>query len=400
MDWERLAQELTIATPSKIILLVIDGLGDLPIEGRTPLEKAKTPNLDRLTRRGVCGLTDPVSPGITPGSGPAHLALFGYDPLRYQLGRGILEALGSGVEVGKEDLVARGNYATLKDGLIIDRRAGRIPTEENEKLCRRINSGLKPREGVGISLYPGKEHRFVAKFSGPGLSDALTDADPQKDHKPPAPTRPLSPDAARSAEIVNRFMDEVASLLSDRANANAVLLRGFSKFPALPTMADLYKLRPAAVANYPMYRGLARLLGMKVLETGPETNDLFSALESGYGGHNFFYIHYKKTDAAGEDGNFEAKVRAIEELDAFLPRLEALRPDVLAITADHSTPCLLRSHSWHPNPFLIASPTAFADDVAEFSERACGRGHLGRFPALQAMPLLLAHAGKMTKYGA
>lgn len=400
MDWERLAQELTVVTPSKIVLLVIDGLGDLPVDGKTPLEKARTPNLDRLARLGVCGLADPVSPGITPGSGPAHLSLFGYDPLRCQLGRGILEALGSGVDVGKDDLVARGNYATLKDGLIVDRRAGRIPTEENEKLCRRINDRLKPRQDVAISLYPGKEHRFVVKFSGPGLSDALTDADPQKDHKPPSFARPLHPDAARSAEIVNRFMEDVVSLLSDQPTANAVLLRGFSKFPALPTMSELYKLQPAAVANYPMYRGLARLLGMRVLDAGPETNDLFSALESGFAAHDFFYVHYKKTDAAGEDGNVEAKVRAIEELDAFIPRLEALRPDVLAVTADHSTPCLLKSHSWHPNPFLITARSAFPDEVTEFSERACRRGLLGRFPALQAMPLLLAHAGKLTKYGA
>jgi 2,3-bisphosphoglycerate-independent phosphoglycerate mutase len=400
MDWETLAKELAVVTPSKIILLVLDGLGGLPVQGKTSLERAHAPNLDRLARTGVCGLTDPVSRGITPGSGPSHLALFGYDPLRYQLGRGILEALGSGVEVGKEDLVARGNYATFKNGLIVDRRAGRIPTAENEKLCRRVNAALKPREGIAVTLYPGKEHRFVAKFSGPGLSDSLTDADPQKDHKPRAYTQPLSPEAARTAEVVNRFLDEATTLLSDLEAANTVLLRGFSKFPALPTMAELYKIRPAAVANYPMYKGLARLLGMHVLEAGSETPDLFAAVEAGYSAHDFFYVHYKKTDAAGEDGNFDAKVRAIEEVDAFIPRLEALGPDVLAVTSDHSTPCLLKSHSWHPNPFLIAARSAFPDDVTEFSERACSRGYLGRFPALQAMPLLLAHAGKLKKYGA
>ncbi|MEW5901466.1 MAG: 2,3-bisphosphoglycerate-independent phosphoglycerate mutase [Acidobacteriota bacterium] len=400
MDWESLVKELAVETPSKIVLLIVDGMGDLPVEGKTALEEASTPHLDDLARRAVCGLADPVFPGITPGSGPAHLALFGYDPLRYQLGRGVLEALGSGVEVGPDDLVARGNFATLKNGLVIDRRAGRIPTSENEKLCRRVNNALKPPPGFRVELFPGKEHRFVARFSGPGLSDALSDADPQKDHKPRAYAQPRDTEARRSAEIVNQFLDEVTRILSDLPAANTALLRGFSKFPSIPSMSDLYRIKPAAIANYPMYKGLARLLGMEVPSVGPETPDLFDSLEAQYGAYDFFYIHYKKTDAAGEDGNRPAKVKSIEEIDAFIPRLEALQPDVLAVTADHSTPCLLKGHSWHPCPFLLVSKYAFADEVAEFSERACGRGHLGRFPAHQAMPLLLAHAGKLKKYGA
>jgi 2,3-bisphosphoglycerate-independent phosphoglycerate mutase len=400
MDWETLAKELSIVTPSKIVLLVLDGLGDLPVEGKTALETARTPHLDRLASRAACGLTDPVFRGITPGSGPSHLALFGYDPLRYQLGRGILEALGSGVEVGRNDLVARGNYATLKDGLIVDRRAGRIPTAENERICRRLNEALQPPPGILTTLFPGKEHRFVVKFSGEGLSDALTDADPQKDHKPPVAASALSTAAAETAAVVNHFISDATRILSDEPVANTVLLRGFSRFPAIPTMSDLYKVRPAAVANYPMYKGLARLLGMEVLTVGNETQDLFDALESGYKDHDFFYVHYKKTDAAGEDGNFAAKVKAIEEIDRYIPRIEALGPEVTAVTADHSTPCLLKSHSWHPNPFLISARSAMPDDVSAFSERACGRGFLGRFPSLRAMPLLLAHAGKLQKYGA
>jgi 2,3-bisphosphoglycerate-independent phosphoglycerate mutase len=400
MDWETLAKELSITTPSKIVLLVLDGLGDLPVEGKTALEKARTPHLDRLASRAACGLTDPVFRGITPGSGPSHLALFGYDPLRHQLGRGILEALGSGVEVGRNDLVARGNYATLKDGLIVDRRAGRIPTSENERICRRLNESLQPPPGIRIALFPGKEHRFVVKFSGEGLSDALTDADPQKDHKPPVAASALSAEAGETVGVVSHFIADATRILSDEPVANTVLLRGFSRFPAIPSMSELYKIKPAAVANYPMYKGLARLLGMEVLPVGSETRDLFEALEAGYKDHDFFYVHYKKTDAAGEDGNFPAKVKAIEEIDPFIPRIEALGADVVAVTADHSTPCLLKSHSWHPNPFLIAARSAMPDDVSAFSERACRRGFLGRFPALQAMPLLLSHAGKLQKYGA
>lgn len=400
MEWEDLARELSQSTETKIVLLVLDGVGGLPVDGKTELEAACKPNLDALASRGVCGLADPVLMGITPGSGPAHLALFGYDPLRYRLGRGILEALGSGVEVGREDLVARGNFATLKGGRVVDRRAGRIPTEENVRICERLNADLPKRDGLAVRVFPGKEHRFVARFTAEGLSDALTDADPQKEDRPPIPAAPVAEDAARSAEIVNRFLDDVAAVLREEPKANAALLRGFSKFPSIPTMPDLFKLRPAAVANYPMYKGLARLLGMEVVEAGGGTADLLEALEGSYAAHDFFYVHYKKTDSAGEDGNFAAKVAAIEELDALLPRLSALAPDVLVVTSDHSTPSILKGHSWHPNPFLLVSPTAGVDGVRVFTERACAAGLLGRFRSLSAMPLMLAHALKLKKFGA
>ncbi|MDI6845289.1 MAG: 2,3-bisphosphoglycerate-independent phosphoglycerate mutase [Candidatus Saccharicenans sp.] len=401
MMWEELARELTQPTDSKIILLVMDGLGGLPVNGKTELETASRPNLDETARRGVCGLTDPVYPGITPGSGPAHLALFGYDPLRYQLGRGILEAMGTGVEVGRDDVVARGNFATLSDGIVVDRRAGRISTEENQRLCEFINRELREISGIKVSLYPGKEHRFVLKLSGPGLSDALTDADPQKEGKPPVPAKPLCQEAEFTSEVINKFLEELTKLLASQPKANFALLRGFSKFPSnLPAMGDLYKIKPAAIASYPMYRGLTRLLGMEVLEVGPETEDIFNVLEKNYERFNFFYLHYKKTDSAGEDGRFEDKVKAIEEIDRFIPRLWQLKPDVLVITSDHSTPSVLKSHSWHPNPFVLVSDRAPADEVTRFTEKDCARGSLGRFPSLQAMPLMLACALKLKKFGA
>jgi len=400
MNWEDIAKELTVQTESKIVLLVIDGLGGLPVQGRTELETAQTHNLDRLAMRGCCGLTDPVFMGITPGSGPAHLALFGYDPLRHQLGRGILEALGSDVEVRQGDLVARGNFATLKDGLIVDRRAGRIPTSECERLCSLLNAALAAESDPEVTLFAGKEHRFVARFRTSGLADALTDADPQKDHKPPLPAAALAPEAAKAAGVVNRFLDDVVAILKDEKVANAALLRGFSVQPSIPSMQELFKLRPAAVANYPMYKGLAKLLGMTTYKVGPETEDLFAALEAHYAEHDFFYVHFKKTDAAGEDGNFAAKVQAIEEIDAFIPRLEALKPDVLVVTADHSTPSLMKGHSFHPNPFLLVAPTALPDETGSFTERECAKGLLGRFGSIFAMPLMLGHAGKLKKYGA
>jgi 2,3-bisphosphoglycerate-independent phosphoglycerate mutase len=400
MDWEKIASELSVSTESKIVLLVMDGLGGLPVNGKTELASASKPNLDRVAAMGQCGLTDPVFMGITPGSGPAHLSLFGYDPLKYQLGRGILEALGSGVEVGRLDLVARGNFATLRDGLIVDRRAGRIPTEVNEKLCARLNAALPKKEGIEISLYPGKEHRFVLRVRAEGLNDALTDADPQKEGKPPLPAAALLKDAEKAASIVNRFLDDLTEILKDEPKANTALLRGFSKFPSIPSMSDLYKLKPAAIANYPMYKGLARLLGMEVIEVGAETGDLFTSLERHYGDFDFFYIHYKKSDSAGEDGNFEGKRAAIEALDPYIPRILALDPDVLVITSDHSTPSVLKGHSWHPNPFLLVSKTGQADDISVFTERHCAKGSLGRFQAIYAMPLMLAHALKLKKYGA
>ena len=400
MDWEELARELSQQTDTKIVLLVMDGVGGMPADGRSELEAARKPNLDGLARAGICGVSDPVLMGITPGSGPAHLAIFGYDPLKFQLGRGILEALGSGVEVGRNDLVARGNFATVKGGLVADRRAGRIPTEENARICAYLNEHLPKREGVEVRVFPGKEHRFVARFTSEGLADALTDADPQKEGKAPVPTTPIVPEAAKASAIVNRFLDDVAAVLKDEPKANAALLRGFSKFPSIPTMQELFKLRPAAIAYYPMYKGLAKLLGMDVLEVGGETADLFDALEKNWDKHDFFYIHYKRTDSTGEDGKFVAKVAAIEALDPYIPRLLALRPNVLVVTSDHSTPSFLKGHSWHPNPFLLVADTGGVDDVPVFTERACAKGYLGRFRSISAMPLMLAHALKLQKYGA
>jgi 2,3-bisphosphoglycerate-independent phosphoglycerate mutase len=338
--------------------------------------------------------------GITPGSGPSHLALFGYDPIAYQLGRGILEALGVDVEVGPDDMVARGNFATLTDGLITDRRAGRIATEENQRLCDLLNDALAPIQGARIRVFPGKEHRFVVKFTQAGLNDELTDADPQQEKKPRAYTEARSRQAEASARIVNGFLDRATKILQDQPRASTVLLRGFARYPTIPTLPDRFALKPAAIANYPMYRGLAKLVGMRVLDTGSDPADLFSTLEKHYQDYDFFYVHVKKTDSSGEDGDFAAKTAAIALTDSFVPRITALKPDVLVVTADHSTPCQLCAHSWHPNPFLLQARTAMPDLVNRFSERACSQGYLGRFPAKFAMSLMLGHAGKLKKYGA
>jgi 2,3-bisphosphoglycerate-independent phosphoglycerate mutase len=397
---EEVLQSLVVQTESKLLMVVIDGIGGLPVRGKTELEAAKIPNLDRLASKSNCGLIDPISYGVTPGSGPSHLALFGYDPFRYEIGRGVMEALGIGLKLTKDDLTARGNFATMDENqIIVDRRAGRIPTEKNQEICQFLQREIKEVEGVRISIYPGREHRFVVVFQGTELRDDLTDADPQKDGKRAKGAEGLSPEAQRTAAIVNVYLKRATEVLKSFHPANTILLRGFSKIPDLPTMPDRFKLRPAAIATYPMYRGLARLVGMDVLETGETIKQEVETLKKYFDRYDFFYLHFKKPDMAGEDGNFKTKAKAFEEIDRILPSLLKLKPDVLVITGDHSTPSLLKSHSWHPNPILLHSKYIRPDGTRRFTERHCQRGELGRFPAVDVIPLMLANGLKLKKFG-
>jgi 2,3-bisphosphoglycerate-independent phosphoglycerate mutase len=398
---DEVLQSIVVQTDSKLVMVVIDGIGGLPVHRRTELEAAKIPNLDRLASKSICGLIDPISYGITPGSGPSHLALFGYDPFRYEIGRGVMEALGIGLRLTKDDLAVRGNFATIDgEGVIIDRRAGRISTEKNREICQFLQNEMKEYEGVRISIYPGKEHRFVILFKGEGLNDHLSDADPQKDGLKAKGTEALLPEAQRTAQIVNGYMRKATELLKPFHPANTILFRGFSKIPEIPTMADRFKIRPAAIATYPMYRGLARLMGMKVLETGETIQDEVATLKKYFDQYDFFYLHFKKPDMAGEDGDFKAKVKAIEEIDRIVPSILRLKIDVLVITGDHSTPSLLKSHSWHPNPILLYSKYIRPDGIRRFTEKQCQKGQLGRFPAWDVMPLILANGLKLKKFGA
>jgi 2,3-bisphosphoglycerate-independent phosphoglycerate mutase len=391
---------LVVQNDAKILLVVMDGLGGLPINGKTELEAAKTPNLDSLASKSVCGLTHPVSPGITPGSGPAHFSLFGYDPLEYEIGRGVLEALGLGIQLNKSDVVARGNFATRKGDVVIDRRAGRLPTQENKRICGMIQNHIREIDGVKIFLNPGKEHRFALVLRGNGLDPTLSENDPQKDNQKIKQIISLNSEAWRTAFVVNKFLDKANKLLKNEHPANALLLRGFSSLPDIPSLKNLYKLKAAAIASYPMYKGLAKLVGMKVLECGETLEDELKCLKEKFSSYDFFYFHIKKTDSYGEDGNFKQKVKYIEEIDGYLPQLLDLKPDVLAITGDHSTPSLLKSHSWHPNPLLLYSERCRTDDVKKFSEKECIRGGLGIFHSVELMPLMLANALKLQKFGA
>jgi len=396
-----LIRRIAQPSPTKIILLVIDGLGGLPNPhtGRTELETASTPNLDRLAARGICGLADIVGRGITPGSAPGHLALFGYDPLSCNIGRGVLEAVGIDFSLESGDVAARGNFCTVdKAGLVTDRRAGGISNDRGTELCRLLDGMVIGK--VRLFVRPVREHRFIAVFRGEGLSSDVTDSDPQQTGVAPGAITALQPQASRMADIANQLMAQAKTVLAEQHPANMVLLRGFSQKPHFSTMGDIYKLKPAAIAVYPMYRGLAKLVGMEILNTGPNIEDEFLTLKQNYAAYDFFFLHIKGTDSAGEDGDFDRKVRIIEELDQVLPNLISIEPDVLIVTSDHSTPAVLKGHSWHPVPFLLCSEWCRPDRVSEFSESACVSGGLGRFHATEIMPLAMAHALKLAKFGA
>ncbi|AEH22948.1 phosphonopyruvate decarboxylase-related protein [Thermodesulfobacterium geofontis OPF15] len=395
---------------SKILLIVLDGIGDLPLKnGKTPLESAKTPNLDFLAKKSALGLHIPVDYGITPGSGPGHLGIFGYDPLKINIGRGVLEALGVGIELKETDVAIRGNFATVKyeNGIpiVVDRRAGRIPTEENKRLINYLSSHISKIEDAQVILQSGREHRFVVVFRFPykvsSEVETINDTDPQTIWKPPLKPEGKGEIAEKVSRIAETFSQKVAELLKNEPKANYALLRGFSVRPDLETFEEKFGLKACCIATYPMYKGLASLVGMKIINFEGETiKDEIETLKREWQNFDFFFLHIKKTDSAGEDGNFELKTKIIEEFDRFLPEILALNPSVLCITGDHSTPCILKAHSWHSVPVLIYSPYVLGGTSERFTEREALKGELGIFYAYKLMPLLLAHAGKLKKYGA
>jgi 2,3-bisphosphoglycerate-independent phosphoglycerate mutase len=396
-----LIKPLAIRNSSKIVLAIADGLGGLPLErgGPTELEAAATPHLDALVADNVCGLSIPVLPGITPGSGPGHLGLFGYDPLQHQIGRGVLEALGIDFELRASDVAARGNFCTVDaEGVITDRRAGRISSDAARELVVKLQAIRLP--GVELFVEHVREYRFVLVLRGAGPAAEIDDTDPGRTGEPPLEPTARSPESEPIAQLIGRFIAEAAAILKDDHPANMVTLRGIARRPPIPPMDEVYALRAAALAVYPMYRGLARLVGMRILDPGKTWAEQVAALRRHWQDFDFFFLHYKYTDAAGEDGDFERKARCIEEFDGQIPAILDLGPDVLIVTGDHSTPAKLRSHSWHPVPVLLAADTCRPDGVRSFGERPCLQGGLGQIEAKYLLPLALAHAGRLAKFGA
>jgi len=395
-----LIKPLAQPTPSKIILLVLDGLGGLPRPetGKTELETARIPNFNKLAAQSICGLSQPVGPGITSGSAPGHTALFGYDPVAVNIGRGVLEAVGIDFPIEQDDVLARGNFCTVDDkGVITDRRAGRIATELNAGLCKLLEMKI---DDIQVLATPVKDYRFVVCFRGAGLRDALTENDPQHEGMMPLQVTALTAGAIKTANIANQFVERAKKILADKHPANMLLLRGFSKKPEILSMEAIYKIKPAVVATYPMYRGLARLVGMDNLPTGATFADEIKTVKEHYNDYDFFFVHIKPTDAAGEDGDFDRKVKILEDVDKTLPDLLSLNPDVIVVTGDHSTPAMLKGHSWHTVPTMIYSKYCRPDKVVEFSESGCLGGGLGIFPATNIMPWAMANALKLNKYGA
>ena len=404
---QQLLARLARKNDSKIVLLVLDGVGDLrtPEQPQTALEAAKTPNLDALSQRSSLGRLIPVARGITPGSGPGHLGLFGHDPRRPEIdiGRGVLEALGLGLDLGAGTVAARGNFATADaEGNLIDRRAGRIPTSECERLVKALNEALAqgPLEGMEVEIHPGEGHRFVLLLRGDGFSSELADTDPQRLGVPPLDARATEDAAEATAEAVRRLVTRLEEVLQDEPQANRLLLRGFSKLPDLPSMESLYRLRAGAFAGYPLYRGVASACGMAVIPCPKRIGGIVEVVAENWRDFDYFFLHVKQTDQAGEDGDFATKVAVLEEVDEALPKLLELSPTVLAITGDHSTPCPMAAHSWHPVPLLLHADLAFLDGAERFDELNTLRGALGTLPAHELMGLLLAHAGRLAKFGA
>ena len=400
-DIHSLTRKLHRQNDSKIILCVSDGLGGLPLEpmGKTELETARTPNMDALAQRGVTGLSVPVLPGIAPGSGPGHLGLFGYDPLEYEIGRGVLEALGIDFDLGPHDVAIRGNFCTVDpDGRITDRRAGRIASDIGAALCAKLDRIKIP--GVEVFVRHVREYRLVIVFRAAELGGNVDDTDPQQTGVPPIPPRANHEASSQTADVCRKFLLQAADILQNDAPANLLTMRGIAKRPTIPTFQEVYGTRAAAIAVYPMYRGLARLVGMEVLDAGNSLTDQMNCLAEHLDEFDFFFIHFKYTDSTGEDGNFEEKVKRIEELDAAIPRMTRLNPSVFILTGDHSTPAKMRSHSGHPVPTLLVAENCRFDGSMAFGESICRAGELGQFESKFLMLQALAHAGRLEKYGA
>ena len=404
---QMLLKKLAFKTDSKILLIVLDGLGGIHTvdSPKTALETARTPNLDALAASSALGRLIAAEVGITPGSGPGHLGLFGYDPLapRHEIGRGVLEACGINFALDDRMVASRGNFCTLDgEGRITDRRAGRIPSEEGGRICEKLQAAISRIEDVAVHVRPVKEYRFCAIFEGPGLEASIEDTDPQQVGLTTLPARSHAQTAEgkKTERIVQAFLDQASEVLGDEPRANGMVLRGFAKDPGLPSFSELYQLTACAIATYPLYRGVGSLAGMEVIETGQAVADEIKSLESAWDHYDFAFMHVKKTDSNGEDGNLAGKAAVIEEFDGLLPSILELGPDVVAITGDHCTPSVMKSHSFHPIPLLVHGPFCDVDETTAFGEAQCLRGSLGTFHSEKLIGLLLANAGKLRKFGA
>ncbi len=398
----------------KIVFIVFDGLADRPIKelgNKTPLEVANKPNLDELAKRGVNGLLDIISPGKRIGSDVAHLSILGYDPYKYYTGRGPLEASGIGLELDSNDVAFRANFATVsEDFTVIDRRAGRIKegTKELEKAINEIDIG------VDFIFKASVAHRGALVLKGKGLSDKVSDTDPHEVGVKVMEAKPLenTKEAKRTAEIINEFTKKVHEVLNNhRVNverakrglpkANIVLLRGAGRTPKLEPFEKRYGIKGACIAKTAIIKGIARLLGMEVIDSKEDFLERGKQIFEALNRNDFVLLNIKEPDEAGHDGNYEKKIKIIEEADKMIGMfLDYVEENYLVVLSDHTTPVSFRDHTGDEVPVLIAGPEVRSDDVTTFSERSVYKGYLNRIRALDLMTYMLNLTNRLEKYGA
>jgi len=412
----------------KAILVIADGMADRPVEGlnwKTPLEAASKPSLNQIAKTGICGILDPISPGTPPGSDTATLALLGYDALKVYTGRGALEALGSGVQVLPGDVAFRCNFATCNEnGVILDRRAGRIANEDAVKLADSLQRiKLKKSSNAEFLFKNTIQHRNVLSIRGPKLSTALSDSDPGKTGEKASEIKPLdnSSEARMTAKIVNELSHEFRNVLRNHPvneervrrglpSANIVLCRGVGTIPSVKPLSQIYGIRASCVAAVPLVKGVCKVVGMKVLDvkgaTGtPQTNYMAKAraVVQALRNSDYVLLHVKATDVASHDGNAKQKIEIIEKIDSMLGYLldnVDLRSTYLAVTADHTTSTATGHHEGDPVPIAITGPYVRYDNVIEYGERSCAEGGLSRIRGMDLMPILMNLLGKTSKFGA
>ncbi|MFB6490483.1 MAG: 2,3-bisphosphoglycerate-independent phosphoglycerate mutase [Thermoproteus sp. AZ2] len=407
-----------------VLWILFDGGGDRPRNGVTPFFIALKPVIDRLASLGSCGIMDPISPGVRPGSDTSHLALFGYDPYRYYTGRGAFEALGAGVELRPGDVAFRTNLATIDaKGIVVDRRAGRYVAPEEarevEAIMAKIGEEVERRFGVSVVYKSTVEHRGVLVLRGP-VSHKVSDTDPHKVGEPLAPAKPLDggKEAQTTAEVVNEitrlFVEYSKGLEANKRRSernepliNAILIRGGGYMPAIEPLAQRYRVRAAAIAGVALIRGVAKSVGMDVYAAEGLGGTKFDKFEAAVRlaidlmkRYDLVFLHVKGTDSASHDGDFKGKVSVVERLDeALRPYAEILEENYVVVTSDHATPVAVMEHTGEPVPIMLYGPDVVRDDVTRFSELTCWRGALGRIRGIDVMPTLASYLGVSEKFG-
>lgn len=403
--------------------MIIDGMGDRPLKElgyKTPLEAAITPNMDKMAENGICGIMDPIKPGIRPGSDTSHISILGYDPYEVYTGRGPFEAAGVGVDVLPGDIAFRCNFSTAdEDGIIIDRRAGRI-REGTEELARSIN-GINIDQDVEVIFKESTGHRAVLVLRGNGLSDQVSDADPKHEGKAPKMVVAIdgSQEANKTANILNKIVKKSYEVLKNhplnlkridagKPPANIIIPRGAGAVPNVQPFGEKYGLKPVCIAETGLIKGIAKIAGMELVDIKGATGGIDTNLENIKNGiietaskdYDFMLINVDGADEAGHDGQMDEKIKFIEKVDVVIGELMRIEDIYFILTADHSTPISTMDHTGDPVPIVICGPEVRVDDVKNFNERSVTKGGLCRIRGNNIMDILMDLMNLSTKFGA